>query len=328
MRSQIDQEQRIRGGGSSFKRNVYFIGGGAGAGAVIGAIAGGGKGAGIGAGAGAVAGLLLSALNKGHDVEIPAGTEFGMELISQVNVPVNYRPGQNYQNYPNTSRTTTPYSTTGPAQLTRSDIMALQKELRDRGYYRGPVNGVFTAWTRRALVEFQDDFNLSQTGRLDVATAEKLGININTTSYGSQYGSSYGRGHYENIDPNGQPTFMGVGSTHRFIIWREGNQWHLRTTTAGQEHNFEGKVIAKGGTIRSVNQVGLEDVDNTSLDRFHRTLNFDFTTAGAMDGVDFYSEADTLTFDLNMDGRRTVQNVFIGRNGQNPVSIPFTLVNE
>ena len=47
-----------------------------------------------------------------------------------------------------------------------------------------------------------------------------------------------------------------------------------------------------------------------------------------MDGVDFYSEADTLTFDLNMDGRRTVQNVFIGRNGQNPVSIPFTLVNE
>lgn len=396
IRAQIDNENRIQGKSSTFKRNVYFIGGGAGAGALIGAIAGGGKGAGIGAGAGAVAGLLLSALNKGKDVEIPAGTEFGMELLTQVNVPVAYLPGQTYPSgtYSQGTKTYTTTTTTVTSktfELGRADILNMQKVLRTRGYYRGPINGIFTAATRTALVDFQEDNRLVGTGRVDTRTNELLGLNLITVSdsltlsradilnlqkvlrtrgyyrgalngvYSTSTrsavmefqddnnltttgrvdfrtaellglnlsGSSSGGVITNQVDPNGEPSFMGVGATHRFIIWREGNWWHIRTTTAGQEHSFDGHITANGGSIKSITRTDdLEKVDQLGLDRTRRSLDFDFTTAGAMDGFDFYTDADSLTFNLNMDGRATSKNVYIGRNGVNPVSIPFTLENE
>jgi len=396
LRAQIDDESRIVGKDRSFKQNVFFIGGGAGAGALIGAVAGGGSGAGIGAGAGAAAGLLFSALKKGREATVPAGTEFGMELLTPVTVSVAYLPGQSYpgQRYPGQSysTTTTTTITTRTIELTRTDVLALQRELRQRGFYRGPINGVFTSSTKQALIDFQDENNLSQTGRVDLRTAELLGLHLNVVSDSprltrgdiielqrelrqrrlyrgpingiftsstrsalidfqeeqglsgsgvvdfrtaqllglnlSNVPGSVG-GNAENINPNGQPSFMGVGSTHRFIIWRDGNTWKVRTTTAGQEHDFSGHIVANGGTIRSINRTNsLERVDQLGLERNGREINFDFTTAGAMDGFDFYSDADTLTFDLNMDGRRIERNIFIGSRGENPVSIPFTLANE
>jgi peptidoglycan hydrolase-like protein with peptidoglycan-binding domain len=392
LRAQIDNESRIIGKDRSFKQNVFFIGGGAGAGALIGAVAGGGSGAGIGAGAGAAAGLLFSALRKGREAVVPAGTEFGMELLAPVSVSVAYLPGQ-VQSYPSrTSTTTTTTITSRTIDLTRADVIALQRELRQRGFYRGPLNGVFTSATRQALMNFQDENNLVETGRVDVRTAELLGLHLTVVSdsprltrgdiielqrelrlKGFYRGSINGiftpatraalidfqeennlvangridsrtadllglhlsnvsgtvRGNVADIDANGQPSFMGVGSTHRFIIWRDGNTWKIRTTTAGQEHDFSGRIVANGGTIRSISRTNsLERVDQLGLDSSRRQLNFDFTTAGAMDGFDFYTDADTLTFDLNMDGRRTEKNVYIGSRGESPVSIPFTLANE
>jgi len=333
LRSSIDEESRIHGGGSSFKRNIYFIGGGTGGGALIGAIAGGGSGAAIGAGAGAVIGLIGSALNKGREVEIPVGTQFGMELLNQVEVPVAYLqqyPNRNYSppsssNYPSssyTTRTTQTYSTSIVDLNSRAAISEMQKKLRTGGFYRGPITGTLSWSTRQALKNYQTENDLAATGQLDTRTAEALGL-ISTTT------PDYGNGNVAlNIDPNGQPSYMGVGSTHRFIIWRDGNSWKIRTTTAGLEHRFEGRIIANGGTINSVSQTGLENVDQLALENNRRTINFDFTTAGAMDGINFSTNADTVTFEVEMDGRSTARNVFIGRNGENPVSIPFTLENE
>jgi len=213
--------------------------------------------------------------------------------------------------------------------LSRADIMSLQKVLRTRGYYHGPINGVFTSSTRQALIDFQGDQDMSATGSVDFRTAELLGLNLSASSSSNVSSRYTGRSRVENIDPNGQPSFMGVGSTHRFIIWRDGNWWRVRTTTAGLEHNFDGHIEANGGTIKSISHTeSLEDIDQLSLQRSRRVLDFDFTTAGAMDGFDFYTDADSLTFYVNMDGRRTERNVYIGRNGENPVSIPFTLANE
>lgn len=69
------------------KRNLKFIGGGAGAGLVIGAIAGGGKGAAIGAGVGAAVGLAGSLIKKGSEAEVKQGTEFGVILNQSVTLP-------------------------------------------------------------------------------------------------------------------------------------------------------------------------------------------------------------------------------------------------
>lgn len=75
----VGKEGEVKGK-STRKRDVIFIGGGAGVGAIIGAAAGGGKGAGIGAAIGAGAGVAGALLSKGHEAEVASGTEIGMAL--------------------------------------------------------------------------------------------------------------------------------------------------------------------------------------------------------------------------------------------------------
>jgi len=64
------------------KRDIAFIGGGAGTGAVIGAVAGGGPGAAMGAGAGAGAGFIGAVITGKKQVVIPAEMVFTFRLRS------------------------------------------------------------------------------------------------------------------------------------------------------------------------------------------------------------------------------------------------------
>jgi hypothetical protein len=68
------------------KRDIMFIGGGAGTGAAIGAVAGGPPGAAIGAGAGAGAGLVGAVITGKRQVVIPAETVFTFHLTSQLDL--------------------------------------------------------------------------------------------------------------------------------------------------------------------------------------------------------------------------------------------------
>jgi hypothetical protein len=78
-----DNEGGVKGG-SSKKRNIAFIGGGA----VVGALINGAAGAGIGAGAG-IAGALLS---KGKEAEVKPGTEFNM-IVNRALLMPEYKGG-------------------------------------------------------------------------------------------------------------------------------------------------------------------------------------------------------------------------------------------
>ena len=73
-----DNEGEVKGG-SSKKRNVAFVAGGA----VVGGLLNGAAGAGIGAGAG-IAGALLK---KGKEAEVKPGTEFNIILNQQLVLP-------------------------------------------------------------------------------------------------------------------------------------------------------------------------------------------------------------------------------------------------
>jgi peptidoglycan hydrolase-like protein with peptidoglycan-binding domain len=55
-------------------------------------------------------------------------------------------------------------------------IRFAQINLRDRGYYSGPINGEITFGTRNAIRQLQKDNNLPITGELDGRTARLLGI--------------------------------------------------------------------------------------------------------------------------------------------------------
>jgi len=70
-----DKEGTMQGPGKDKTRTEVETGVGAAAGAGVGAIAHGGTGALYGAGIGAMAGLVHSALKKGNDIVVPAGSE-------------------------------------------------------------------------------------------------------------------------------------------------------------------------------------------------------------------------------------------------------------
>lgn len=72
------------------------------------------------------------------------------------------------------SRDTGTAATSAPSAAPTLDVRAAQRELRKRGYYSGPVDGVIGALTEAALREYQRDRGLSVTGRLDAPTLRSL----------------------------------------------------------------------------------------------------------------------------------------------------------
>jgi peptidoglycan hydrolase-like protein with peptidoglycan-binding domain len=64
----------------------------------------------------------------------------------------------------------------GPAVWSQNDVGKMQDTLRDKGQYRGKVDGVFGLRTRASIREFQKAENLPVTGQLDTQTAGKLGV--------------------------------------------------------------------------------------------------------------------------------------------------------
>lgn len=189
---QIDEEGRVAGGSSS-KRNVVFIGGGAAGGAAIGAIAGGGSGAAIGAGVGAAAGILGSIFSKGEEAQVMQGQKFGMELLRTVVLPDAYNNASNdprnddrdrFDDRDNTNPRNDDRGNQNPPRgnVRGADLKSIallkraQKSLLTLNYYKGPINGINGPSTRNAVRAFQRDYDLEQTGDLDVDTAYQLGL--------------------------------------------------------------------------------------------------------------------------------------------------------
>lgn len=53
-----------------------------------------------------------------------------------------------------------------------------QKRLKELGYDPGPLDGIWGEKTQKALKEFQQDNNLSETMSLNKETAKKLGLQV------------------------------------------------------------------------------------------------------------------------------------------------------
>jgi peptidoglycan hydrolase-like protein with peptidoglycan-binding domain len=63
-----------------------------------------------------------------------------------------------------------------PLVLQSSDVKKVQKNLRDKGYYGGQVDGILGPRTEASIRQYQKAENLPVTGHLDAQTAGKLGV--------------------------------------------------------------------------------------------------------------------------------------------------------
>ncbi len=63
-----------------------------------------------------------------------------------------------------------------PEQYADSTVTAVQEQLAQQGYYRGEIDGIFGAGTRRAVVRYQSDHGLRVTGNLNGDTLQALGL--------------------------------------------------------------------------------------------------------------------------------------------------------
>lgn len=61
-------------------------------------------------------------------------------------------------------------------QNVESPVAAVQQRLRQQGYYRGQIDGVFGSATRRAIGSYQNDHGLRVTGSLTTDTLRTLGL--------------------------------------------------------------------------------------------------------------------------------------------------------
>lgn len=111
-----------------------------------------------------VLGALGELLSEGRDVTVPAGSQLAVKLQRGVVLRA------------------TETSRRGPDAFTLyvSDeaIRAAQQALRQRGYFRGEVDGRLDERTQRALLEFQIDNDVLATGNLDGRTASLLGLDL------------------------------------------------------------------------------------------------------------------------------------------------------
>jgi len=58
-------------------------------------------------------------------------------------------------------------------------VRAVQSELRDAGFYRGPIDGTWGRRTEAALGAYQENRGLAVTWRLDPATIRAMGFDPN-----------------------------------------------------------------------------------------------------------------------------------------------------
>lgn len=65
--------------------------------------------------------------------------------------------------------------------LSNDDIRQAQLGLRHAGLYSGSLDGVIGPQTKRALMEFQKDYDLDQTATLDGSTMVTMFGNIGTS---------------------------------------------------------------------------------------------------------------------------------------------------
>jgi hypothetical protein len=137
----------------------------------------------------------------------------------------------------------------------------------------------------------------------------------------------------ERISADGRPEILMIDQSRRYYVWRDGQGWHLRSSSQ-KTNTFEGRIVIKNGIISRCRPIGIDskgvNADGWRLNRERNSLNFVMNTEKSLDGFDFdiAKEATAIEFDLLIAGERTPKRIFVGKAGKRPSSSHFELAIE
>lgn len=67
-------------------------------------------------------------------------------------------------------------STANAPQVSRAMVRQAQEQLKNRGFYNGPIDGNYGSETHKAVQKFQRSENIVESGNLNDATLKSLGV--------------------------------------------------------------------------------------------------------------------------------------------------------
>ena len=105
------------------------------------------------------------------------------------------------------------------AFVMKNEVTKMQETLRDKGHYRGKVDGVFGLRTRASIRAYQKAENFPITGQVDTRTANGLGVRPESTWNKSQ-SAERDAGH--SSDKTGTEVERGKPSAN--IHWTNGSR--------------------------------------------------------------------------------------------------------
>jgi hypothetical protein len=115
----------------------------------------------------------------------------------------------------------------------------------------------------------------------------------------------------------GQPRTQGSG----YFVWVDDDVWHVRWIGRGTRREASG-LIATDGRFSGFRRVQLEQDDQIAQNA--KLIAWQAISLDRVDGVDFRTSGDQLTFTLLIDGDPvSPSQIFIGANGGHPARNPF-----
>ncbi len=109
-----------------------------------------------------------------------------------------------------------------------------------------------------------------------------------------------------------------------YLLWHDGDSWHLRWESVEKRRRFSGELRATGGSITLTKRVNLEKKDKTKV-HDPDTIVFKAKVKGGPEGFDFRWTGKYLVVDLYIGDEHRPNKVYVGRRALRPNTIPFEL---
>jgi hypothetical protein len=157
-------------------------------------------------------------------------------------------------------------SSTTTVDWSEVDVRRVQEVLVERGFYNGPVDGVFRPEIQQALIKFQEREGFEASGRIDERTSVALGVSIRTQGQGTQGQADPKTGQSTSGQAGGSPGSAAPGTPQNNNAGNPGQT--NRPSTAGQGSNTpsagDNKATGQGNRPATSGQGGNQPSGNVS----------------------------------------------------------------